>query len=106
MGNTYCVIMTTVDSKEEAHKLTATLLETQLAACVQHMAIKSYYTFEKRECAEDEILLLIKTQRELYSAIEDVISTKHPYKVPELLMLPVENGLGAYLKWIDSNTRP
>lgn len=104
MRETYCVIMTTVANKADACKLTSALLELQLAACVQHMPIESYYTFEVRECAETEILLLIKTRRELYDAIEALIVAKHPYKVPELVMLPIEKGLAAYLSWIDQST--
>lgn len=104
MQKTYCIIMTTVANKDDACKLTATLLELQLAACVQHIPMESYYTFEEQECAEAEILMLIKTRQELYGTIETVIAAKHPYKVPELLMLPVEKGLGAYLDWIDLST--
>lgn len=104
MQKAYCVIMTTVANKADARALTAALLELQLAACVQHLAIESYYTFEEQTCVEAEILLLIKTRRELYDAIETLIAAKHPYKVPELLMLPVEAGLDAYLAWINQGT--
>lgn len=104
MQNEYCVIMTTVADKAEARKLTEVLLNLKLVACVQHMAIESYYTFDNRECVEGEILLLLKTRRELYETIENVIADKHPYKVPELLMLPVAKGLEAYLAWIDQST--
>lgn len=104
MENDYCVIMTTVADKADACKLTKELLELKLAACVQHMPIESYYTFENRECVEGEILLLLKTRRELYETIESVIAAKHPYKVPELLMLPVVNGWGLYLTWLDQST--
>lgn len=103
MQNDYCVIMTTVADKADARQLTAVLLKAQLAACVQHMPIESFYTFEGRECAENEILLLIKTRREFYQPIETVLKAKHPYKVPELLLLPVANGLDAYLSWIDQS---
>ena len=30
----------------------------------------------------------------------------HPYKVPELLALPVEAGLEKYLEWINGETTP
>lgn len=104
MQNDYCLIMTTVADKADACKLTQELLELKLVACVQHMAIESYYTFENSQCVEGEILLLLKTRRELYETIESVIAAKHPYKVPELLMLPVAKGLAAYLAWIDQCT--
>ena len=103
MRNDYCVIMTTVAHKDAARRLTAALLEARLAACIQHLPIESYYTFEGRECVEGEILLLIKTRYELYDAVENVMTAEHPYKVPELIMLPVENGLEAYLSWIDES---
>ena len=103
MEKAYCVIMTTVANKEDACRLTAILLKQQLAACVQHMPIESYYAFENRECTEEEILILIKTRHELYHKIEVLMTDEHPYKVPELLMLPVKNGHKDYLDWVDQS---
>ena len=104
MESVYCVIMTTVNDKTAAQSLTRALLDQNLAACVQHMPINSFYTFEGRACADAEILLLIKTRGCLYAAVEDLVRAEHPYAVPELLMLPVANGLPEYLAWLDAET--
>ena len=36
--------------------------------------------------------------------LEATFAELHPYKVPELLALPVESGLDKYLRWIDAET--
>lgn len=104
MTDGYCIIMTTTANAGDAEKLTVALLERKLAACVQHMPIKSYYTFENQAFNEPEVLLLIKTRRVLYDKIEVVVRDEHPYKVPELVLVPIDQGFAPYLNWIDENT--
>jgi periplasmic divalent cation tolerance protein len=47
------------------------------------------------------VLLFIKTRREHYAAIEQVLLKQHPYEVPELIALSIETGLPSYLAWLD-----
>jgi periplasmic divalent cation tolerance protein len=49
--------------------------------------------------------LLIKTSSERYPALETAIRSHHPYTLPEVIALPVVQGLPAYLAWVDSETR-
>ncbi len=101
----HVVIMTTAGSREEARRLARGLVEKRLAACVQMMAIDSVYEW-KGELQEDaEFLLLIKTRRERYTDVEAHLRTHHSYEVPEILVMPVETGLPAYLEWIDGQTK-
>jgi periplasmic divalent cation tolerance protein len=72
---------------------------------VQVIAISSYFVWEGEAQNEAEFLLLIKSRRALYNEIESFVRLNHSYKVPEILSLPVENGLGDYLNWISQNTR-
>ena len=50
------------------------------------------------------MLLLLKTRQELYSELEKAILSVHKYETPEILLLPVDQGLPAYLDWIDEVT--
>lgn len=47
-----------------------------------------------------ELALTIKTVRENYSAIEELIVSLHPYDVPEIVAVELDNGLKPYLDWL------
>jgi len=97
----YAVVMTTAASVEEAQKITDSLLEKKLAACVQLINISSHYFWDNTICNSPEILLLIKCKASLYSQIEECIKSDHSYDVPEIICVPILNGAPPYLNWID-----
>lgn len=87
---------------DHAQSLAETLVGERLAACVNIMpAVRSVYRWEGAVCADAESLLLIKTTRVGYAALESRISQLHPYDVPEILAVPVDAGLPAYLRWVE-----
>lgn len=100
-----CVILTTCSDKKEAEGLARLLVEQRLAGCVQISAVTSLYEWEEEIQKDDECLLLIKARSDLYSEIEGVISGNHSYEVPEIIKIPIEDGLDAYLGWIDRVSR-
>ena len=98
----YAVVMTTAASVEEAQKITDSLLEKKLAACVQHVNISSHYFWDNAICNDREILLLIKCKASLYSQIEECIKANHSYEIPEIISVPILDGSLPYLNWVDS----
>lgn len=104
MDKGYAVVLTTVDSAAAAERLTAALLDARLAACIQQLAVSSTYVWQNERCQGEELLLLIKTRRDLYPQIEALLRTQHPYELPEIIMLPITAALPAYLNWIDETT--
>ena len=53
----------------------------------------------------EELLLVIKSSRELFPALKAELERIHPYEVPEILALPVVAGSENYLNWIGANVR-
>ena len=104
MSGPYCVILATAGSQAEADRLAEMLVSRRLAACVQVANIASCYRWKGAVTKEAEYLLLIKTVAHLYSQVEAAIVESHSYEVPEIIQLPVEQGLDRYLGWIDENT--
>ncbi len=107
MGNDAdcCLVIATCGNQNEAEKLAGSILENRLAACIQLSNIRSYYFWDGKVNNDPEVLLFIKTRRTLYEALESHIQTHHSYDVPEIIRLPIEGGLPAYLGWIDEVTR-
>ena len=62
--------------------------------------VVSRYWWQGKLERDDETLLLLKTEAARVPAIIDALRDVHPYEVPELLSLPVEQGSPAYLDWV------
>jgi periplasmic divalent cation tolerance protein len=65
---------------------------------------RSLYRWENKVADEQEVVVLLKTRSARLDALEMAFSTLHPYKLPELLALPVVGGLARYLEWINDET--
>ena len=100
------VAFVTCGSEEEALKIANALVEARLAACVNVVApIRSIYRWEGKICDEKEWLLVIKTQRHRFEALEKKVKSLHSYSVPEIISLPITEGSPAYLSWLVEMTR-
>ena len=99
------VVMTTVASADEAVSLIKTLLERRLIACGQIVpGVRSLYRWNGKIADETEMIVYLKTRAARLDSLEVAFAELHPYKVPELLALPVTGGLSKYLGWITSET--
>jgi len=95
------VVLVTAPSPEVAASIARALVEERLVACGNVVpGIRSIYRWEGAISDEPEALLLLKTERRLVGALKERLPALHPYQVPELLVLGVEDGLGPYLAWI------
>ena len=97
---TYCIILSTTNSIEEANALTDILLENKAAACVQTLPISSAYHWKGKIERSPEILMLIKTTDNQYPRVQELIRANHSYEVPEIIKFSITDGLPEYLNWI------
>ena len=100
MSTDYCVIVTTFDDLEVGKKIINSLIENKLAACIQISDITSYFPWQGKVDEVKEKLVLIKTKKSLYEEVEKCILDKHSYEIPEVIVLPIEDGSVNYLDWI------
>jgi periplasmic divalent cation tolerance protein len=100
----HCVILITVGSKVEGDKMSRELVESKLAFCVSTIPkIQSTYYWKDKIHVDEEFLLIIKTRKDQYEALETWVTTNHSYEVPEIIALPIEQGLPSYLNGIDDS---
>jgi len=106
MTTPYLVLLTTCPNETTAQQLAYSLLQNELVACINLLPqTRSIFKWKGQIVEEQEILLLMKTRQECYTAIEAMLQTQHPYEVPELIALPIEQGLLDYLRWIDETVK-
>jgi periplasmic divalent cation tolerance protein len=95
------IVFCTCSSHEEARKLAHSIVDQEAAACVNLVpAVESVYRWEGKIESAHEILLLIKTTRERFSALRELIIKLHSYDTPEVIAVPVVAGLPKYLDWL------
>ena len=99
------VILTTLASEDEAVGFVRALLDRRLIACGTVLpGGRSLYRWEGQIADEHEAVVLLKSTSERLDELERAFAELHPYKVPELLALPVQAGLAKYLGWIAHET--
>ena len=102
----YSVVFMTASSHGEAENIAGNLVSNKLAACVNILPnMKSYYWWDDKICKDDELLLVAKIKTSLFKELEKAVKKLHSYDVPEIILLPIENGSNAYLDWINQVTR-
>lgn len=101
----FCIVLTTTGSAKEATRIAGALVDDRLAACVNVIPrIESTYYWEGKRCREKEWLLIIKTRTERIAALKVRLQSLHSYACPELIVLPITEGLTPYLDWVRMNT--
>ena len=97
-------IFTTCGSEETALTIAAAVVDQGFAACVNIFpSIKSYYYYKGGTHLDEEVMLMIKTTRDRFESVSQVITELHTYENPEILMLPVEACSSGYLSWIEDS---
>jgi periplasmic divalent cation tolerance protein len=99
------LVLTNLPDRASAERLADTLIEEKVAACVNILAAcRSVYRWQNALQHDEEHPVLIKTTSARYAALEQAIRAVHPYELPEIIAVPVERGLAAYLGWVESET--
>ena len=100
------LVLTTCGSLEEARSIAQTLVERQLAACVNIAPqIESVYRWQGEVETATEWLLLIKTTAEVVDRTREALTELHSYEIPECIEIAIEAGSTAYLDWIGQSVR-
>lgn len=100
------LVFTNAPDEATAEGIARHLVESRLAACVNRLApCQSVYRWAGAVEEAREFPLLIKTTATRYPEVESAIRTLHPYELPEVVAVGVEQGLPAFLSWIVQETQ-
>jgi periplasmic divalent cation tolerance protein len=103
--NEMILVLTTLPDTASAEKLARRIIETHTAACVNQLSsCTSTYRWNDNIEVASEVPLLIKTTKAAYPHLEKLILEAHPYELPEIIAVPVDVGLPAYLSWVKQET--
>jgi len=99
------LVLVTCSSLPAARKISRSLLQKHLAACVNiHISpVESIYRWKGRVETAREHLLLIKTTTRRLKSLEREVLRLHSYETPEFLVLPISGSSRDYLAWLKNS---
>jgi periplasmic divalent cation tolerance protein len=100
------IVLSNLPDRKAALALAEQLVERRLCACVNVLAeCSSVYRWQGSIETAAETPVLIKTSAERYPALEQAIRDLHPYELPEIVAVPIREGLPGYLQWVAAETQ-
>ncbi|HOW35591.1 MAG TPA: divalent-cation tolerance protein CutA [Candidatus Omnitrophota bacterium] len=98
------IVFVTAKDFKEAEKISQALVEQKLIACANIIqGVRSFFWWEGKVDAADEVLLILKTKRSLFKKVEKAVKSLHSYSVPEIIAIPIVAGSKEYLKWVNDS---
>ena len=105
MAGAAILVVTQMPDRASALTLARSLVDARLAACVSVGApVESLYHWRGKIETAQEVPVVVKTRPERYAEVEAAIRAGHPYELPEIVAVPVTDGLAPYLQWIADET--
>lgn len=100
------LVYATFPDRETAESIGTSLVEEGLAACVTFWSAGSVYRWEGEVTSEEEALAFFKTAPDRVVGLTDAIEDRHPYDVPCVLAIDVDESSESYGGWVEDVTRP
>ena len=104
MAEKILLALSTFPDRETAQRIANQLVTEKLAACANILpAIESIYRWKEKLETGNETLVFFKLSEGRQSAFQDKLRSLHPYEVPEIIFVPIADGLPDYLRWVADN---
>lgn len=101
VGMSVLLVLCTCPDAASGERIARALVEERLAACVNRVpGLTSVYRWQGAVQSASEELLLIKTTRDAFPALQERLLALHPYTLPEVIALPIDSGHAPYLDWV------
>jgi periplasmic divalent cation tolerance protein len=99
-------VVITADDEGWLHDFTRALIRDGLVACGQHVTpVRSIYLWQAAIEESRETRVALHTRTSLVPAVIERTRAEHPYDVPCVLALPVEQANPDYSAWVRASTR-
>ena len=97
-----CLVYMIAPDRETALQFAREIVGQRLAACANILGpMQSVYHWQGVMQEDEEIVVLFKTTKEQFPALDEYVSKTHPYDCPCLVQLPITDGHKPFLRWIE-----
>ncbi len=98
------VLVSTYPDKKSISQIAHVVVEQKLAACVNYTKINSIYSWKGKIEDAEEFLALFKTTSKSKQKLKEEIAKSHPYDVPEIVEIKMDDVSVPYMKWLEEST--
>ncbi len=98
-------IIVTADNPDWVAAMARRLVEERWCACAQLITpVRSIYRWEGTVHDDAEVRVALHTRAVLVPDLVQRIKSEHPYEVPCILAIPVEDANPDYVAWVEAET--
>ena len=95
------LIISTYPDEESVVKVAKMLVANKkLCACVNFAKVRSLYSWKNKLEDQEEFIALFKTTNLAVNKLKFEINNSHPYEVPEIVELKMNDVSKGYLSWM------
>lgn len=101
------IVFSTFADEASAARVARVLVEERLIACA-NLLPGARSIFRWREAVEDtgEVVVLMKTRKQDWTALLSRLHELHPYETPECVAVRIAAGAPRYMEWLDAALSP
>lgn len=101
------VVFTTFANEQDAARVARVLVEERLVACANLLpGARSIYRWKDAVQDEREVVVLMKTRKQDWTALLSRLHDLHPYETPECVAIRIAAGAPKYMAWLDEALAP
>ncbi|MDQ3839683.1 MAG: divalent-cation tolerance protein CutA [Thermoproteota archaeon] len=98
------IVMSTFPDEKSGLLIAERLINKRLCACVNLTKIRSLYSWKNKLEDHEEYLGLFKSTTSAYEELKSNIEEVHPYEVPEIIELKMNQVSKSYMSWLVEST--
>ena len=99
------LIISTFPDEESIAKIAKDLIVIKkLCACINLTKVRSIYDWNNKLEDQEEFVVFFKTTKLRANRLKDEIKKVHPYSVPEILEIKIDDVSKTYLSWLVGTT--
>jgi periplasmic divalent cation tolerance protein len=101
------LVLSTFADEASAARVATALVEERLVACANLLpGARSIYRWQEAIKDEREVVVLMKTRKQDWTALLSRLHELHPYDVPECIALRLAAGAPKYMAWLEDALAP
>lgn len=101
------IVFTTFANEEDAARVVRALVDERLIACGNLLpGARSIYRWKDAVADEREVVAILKSRKQDWTALLSRLHELHPYDTPECLAVRVAAGAPKYMAWLDAALSP
>ena len=101
------MVFTTFAGVDDAARVVRTLVDERLIACGNLLPnARSIYRWQGEIADQSEVVVLMKTRKQDWTALISRLHELHPYDTPECVAVRIAAGAPKYMAWLEAALEP